>query len=220
MRLYRSVLLFVFIVLSSIFVLTGCKSSEESSVTPTTTSTGSVTIRSQAIGTTASLASLIGPNAALAPVTDFKFCITKIKMVDGSGAPVADSSGATSISAILGLVDVSAGTAVDWGTLDIPVGFTLGELALEIHKDAENCPGSTYSLSYNGILLNQDLEFKFTFNPAITLGNNDVLGVSLDNIIGVIQTAEAAGALNDEGITAYIEQMSGSGSEEVDGDAL
>jgi len=210
--LLRIITILVFFGLLS---LGACKEEEEDSVTSSTGSgtTGPVTLRSVAITQSANRT---GPLKAV--VSDFQFCITQLRMVDGSGTAQDGGSGSGAVQAILGLVDVSGGTAVDWGTLDIPVGFQLSLLTLEVHKDPENCSAAEFSLSYNGTQLNQDLEFSFTFDPAITLGSNDVLGLSLDNIITVIEQAQTDGALTDEGITAYVEQMSGTGSEEVDGD--
>jgi len=179
--------------------------------TSTSSTTGTVTLQSAAFTPTA----LMDINAATA-VTDFQFCITKIQLTAEGGDPVADDTGATSIEAILGLVDVSdTSVPVDWGTLAaVPVGFNLSELMVEVHKDAENCDGAAFSLSYNGTALNQDIEFKFVFDPVVALDSGDTLALSMLNIQTAIQQADDAGELTDETINNYLETVSGEGSED------
>lgn len=186
-------------------------STTTSDTTSTTVSTGTVTLQSSAFTPTA----LMDVNAVTA-VTDFQFCITKIQLTAEGGTAVEDESGATSIEAILGLVDVSdPSVPVDWGTLaDVPVGFGLSELMVEVHKDAENCDGAGFSLSYNGTALNQDIEFKFIFDPAVALDSGDTLALSMLNIQTAIQEADDAAQLTDETINSYLENVAGEGSED------
>lgn len=174
------------------------------------TSTGSVTLKSDAYSTSAKPTADSQAKYA-GTVTDFQFCITKIQMTNSGGTDV----GVGSIEAVLGLVDVSDSTVpTEWGVLEIPVDFTLSELTVEVHRDPENCSQADYSLSYNGNQLLQDLEFKFTFNPAISLNDNDVLSLAMSNIATTFQTAADAGTLNDENITSFIESLTETGQEE------
>jgi len=206
-----------------LLALAGCKAKDNATVasatttTPgvvTITTTGPVTLSSKAI--TVPAANMSGaPNLAVSGLTDFKFCITQIKMLDASGDTVQDSTGASAMTAVLGLVDVSAGSSIPWGTVTVPTGFLLGELAVEIHRDPENCSQAQYSLSYNGVQLQKDLEFKIKFSPAIQLDSNDLIGVNLDTLVTMFKDAYAAGALNDEGIGAYVERMSATGTDDT-----
>jgi hypothetical protein len=220
--------------------LASCAGEDEEGVTTETTteattdstssSTGSVTLKSApfTVGKAVSANLQTGKrdnyvstdvSVDTAALTDFRFCITQIKMTEDTSAdPTTDVSGDVptgAIEAILGLIDVSDPTvATTWGTLDIPVGFMLSELAVEVHKDSENCSAAEYSVLYNGIQLSQDLEFKFDFSPSIQLDAGDVLNLALSNIAGTFQAANAAGALDDENITAYVEDLVEEGSEE------
>jgi len=209
--------------------LVSCKDSQNGTVadsptattttpTPVTVSTsGPVTLKSKSISVAAANVNG-GPQFAVTGLSGFKFCITQIKMLDGSGASVQDASGASALTAVLGLIDVSAGTAINWGTITVPTGFTLGELAVEVHKDPENCSQAAYSLSYNGQQLSKDLEFKIKFNPAIQLDSNDIVGINLDTLVTTFKSASAAGALTDEGIGAYVESMTAVGSDDTSSD--
>src|SRR3989344_4627933 len=55
------------------------------------------------------------PSALAAPVTDFQFCITQMK--------VTTTSGSDSDEVILGLIDVSdSSVPTTWGTIELPEG--------------------------------------------------------------------------------------------------
>lgn len=143
-------------------------------------------------------------------LSDFKFCITQIKLENEDGDSVGGS-----IEARLGLIDVSNNTSsIEWGTVEVPVDFQLSKLTVEIHKDSETCSGADYSLSYKGTQLNQDIEFSFRFSPAISLDDSDVVTLGLTNIAAAIESAYDAGELDDAHITSYLESIEGEGDEE------
>jgi hypothetical protein len=169
-----------------------------------------VTIKSSAL-TFASLDVLNQAERQLLPqtITDFKFCITQFK-VKTSGT-TGDAS-----EAILGLVDLSDSALATWGNVDVAAGTEVEGMSFEIHHDPENCSGATYSLSYQGSEVQQDLEFEFEFNPAVTVVGGDALILNLNNVATILQGAADAGKLNNSDITSYVENnpISGSGEKE------
>ncbi|MAE57394.1 MAG: hypothetical protein CME69_00855 [Halobacteriovorax sp.] len=139
--------------------------------------------------------------AVAAPVSTFRFCVTKLKVVSE-----VDGQASNSREAILGLIDVSDNTATtNWGNVELTDGETVSELQIELHRDPENCSGVNYSLLYNGSELTKDLEFKFRFDPAITAQNGDTLQLDLSVIAKAIEDASSAGQLNNEQISNFLQ---------------
>lgn len=150
----------------------------------------------------------------LAPVSEFKFCNTKLKLVSADGGLVGGDSGG-SVEVTLGLIDVSDATAdTFWGTVSIPVGFELAKLNVELHHDSEKCSGAPYSLRYNGTELTADLEFQFKFDPPVAVDSGDVLALGLTPIATAIENADQAGELTNELIQSYLENAAGTGEEQ------
>lgn len=148
------------------------------------------------------LNSILPINIALAaPVSELKFCITKMKTVTS-----VDGVAGSSREAILGLVDVSDSTiSSNWGNINISDGESISELHFEIHQDAENCSGADYSLIYNGVKITKDLEFKFKFDPAITVEHGSTLQLNLNVIAQAIENASLASELTNEQISNYLQ---------------
>ncbi|MCM2323746.1 MAG: hypothetical protein NDJ90_10850 [Oligoflexia bacterium] len=142
--------------------------------------------------------------AFAAPVSQFKFCVTKLKLTNSDGQPVTQG-GAASIEAALGLIDISnAGVTTRWGEVSIPVDFNLRQLDIELHRDPEKCAGVDYSIYYNGSPLSRDLEFHFDFNPVVTVRAGDWLKLGLSNIAIALEQAAQAGAFTDERISEFL----------------
>lgn len=193
-------------------MITGCNGKDGSGAFTPGTTGSVVTIQSSAYTNDGSavaafqskikfLKELIFEKAYAAPVTNFEFCITQMKVVTEG-----DSTAGASQEAILGLVDVSnANLSSDWGTIELNEGDTISEIHFEIHKDAENCGGADYSVSYNGQKLNKDLEFKFRFSPALIVNNGDTINLQLGVIAKAMEDATAAGQFNDEQISNYLQ---------------
>ncbi len=198
------------------FLTSGCGKSSSGDVARTTTGNppGSVSLQSGSYSTALS-ASLLDRLSFQATVSEFKFCITKLKLKSEDGAAVKDSTGSESIETKLGWIDISnSAVATKWGDVTMPVGFNLKELSVEIHKDAELCPASTeYSMLFNGDGLKKDLEFKFEFSPVVSVASGDTLTLSLGTIAKALSDAATAGKLNDEEVSSYLEGKSGSGQE-------
>lgn len=141
------------------------------------------------------------PPAYAGVVTDFKFCITKLKVVS-----TADGAASGSQEAILGLVDISdQNVSNSWGNISLEEGSSVSEIHFEVHYDSENCSAVTYSTSYNGQTITKDLEFKFKFDPAITANNGDTLSLGIGKIAKAMEDAHAAGKFNNTDIGAYME---------------
>ncbi len=181
-------------------------------------SAGGVSLSSKAY--TASGLGIISPMARLAAlpaVDEFKFCVGKVKFEDESGnaviknkpaesgaeskleneageQEVADENGEFEFSP--GLIDVSLGAAIEWGKIPVPTGYSLSRLKVKIKKDKDVC-GVDYSLSFNGMTSDQDIEFKWKFQPPVEItADSKLITVSLDSIVTTLKEAAAAGAIN------------------------
>lgn len=141
------------------------------------------------------------PSAMAAPVSEFKFCITKLKVVSSeNGTPGA------SVEAILGLIQLDdSSQTYNWGNITLIEGQSVSEIHFEVHHDPENCSGADYSALYNGQSIQQDLEFKFKFSPAITVSNGDTISLGISTIAKAMEDAHAAGEFNNSQITTYLE---------------
>lgn len=148
-----------------------------------------------------------------ATVTDFKFCVTKLKLTNANDEAVTQN-GSASIEAILGLIDVSnPAVTTTWGDVSIPVGFSLKQLNIELHRDPERCGGADYSMRYNGSSLTKDLEFHFEFNPTVSVADGDTLKLGLSSIASALESAVQAGKFNDENIGEFLNiNIKGTGS--------
>lgn len=202
---------FLLSVTMSVLFLASCNSAEEGLI-PTGNSVG-VTIQSSAYtndGSTALMNSpilqflqnhVLVPTAFAASVTDFRFCVTKMKVVTS-----VDLLPPVSTEAILGLIDIS-NPLVDtlWGEVNLPEGASISEVHFEVHSDSENCQGENYSVRYNGQSLTKDLEFKFKFEPAINVNNGDTINLGLNEIAKAMEDASSAGSFNNENIGNYLQ---------------
>jgi len=154
---------------------------------------------------------------AISAISAFKFCVTQIKLKAPDNSPIK-VEGADAIEARLGLVDLSAAAATSWGSINVPTGFQLGELDVELHADAQACSGATYSVHFeNGTNtthdLTKDVEFRFRFNPAITIHGNDIVSLGLTNIVSALNAAADNNAFDDDHISSYL-------TPEIEGDGL
>lgn len=150
--------------------------------------------------------------AAITAVSDFRFCLTKLKLKNADGHFVT-KDGAESIEAKLGLINVSNPTATKtWGEVTVPTDFLLRELKVELHHDPQLCGGADFSVSYNGQSIRKDLEFKFKFDPPVALVGGETFQLNLSNISVAFGQAEGANALNDEDIADFVnDNVEGSG---------
>jgi len=202
--------------LMSIFFVTGCGGTTGGNPSAT------ITLQSAAYTNNGAVAQVKSPLIKLfetifpikdtiaAPVSSFKFCITKMKVVTTAGGLPG-----TSKEAILGLVDVSDATkTTNWGNIQLTDGEIISEIHLEIHKDAQNCSGINYSLTYNNKSLSGDLEFKFKFSPAIKIQHGKTLQINLSAIAKAVEDSDVAGELDDAHIKNYLKNTTyGSGTE-------
>jgi hypothetical protein len=158
-----------------------------------------------------------------APPSEFKFCASKIELESSASLGLRDGGGdddfssddygeddhgeddSFSLEKRLGLVDVSDAAAfTTWGQLTVPIDFSMRELKVEVHKDPETCPGADYSVAYDGLRLNSDLEFKFEFSPPVVLVAGATVTLRLDEIATALASAAASGKLNDATIGEFL----------------
>ncbi|MBI3534146.1 MAG: hypothetical protein HY072_01490 [Deltaproteobacteria bacterium] len=137
-------------------------------------------------------------------VTEFKFCVKRIKLEDEDGN-AKKKDGETGddgekdpedIRFSPGLIDLSAGIVQDWGTVNIPIGFKLKKIKIKVKQDKTLC-GVNYSVKFNTQEANEDIEFKWKFNPALDLTNAvSALKLSFSTIISTLKAAADAGTLS------------------------
>ncbi len=189
--------------------------------------TGDVTLSSGAYSTTGAVtlaASQLGldPGAQFlsafqaATVSDFKFCVKRVKLEneDGSAQKKEGEKGdggeadVDDIKFAPGLISVGSGTAVDWGAVNIPVGFKLRKIKVKVKKDSDLC-GVNYSVKFtsgsgsctSGCETDQDVEFKWKFEPALDLDSGTrALELSLSTVVTALRAwaDSPTGSLKDK----------------------
>jgi hypothetical protein len=139
----------------------------------------------------------------LADVTDFRFCVKRIRLIASDGSSVArdgevDEEGnelRDELRFSPGLIDVSSGEQKDWGTLEMPVGFRVSEIRVKVKKDAAAC-GVNFSLSFNGETTPQDIELRWKFNPPIELDEGtQAISLSFSQVVSALRSAAASGSI-------------------------
>lgn len=168
-------------------------------------------------GATALLGFLATPSA---PVTEFKFCVKRVKLQGEDDSPIRKEGEKgengedhpDDIRFAPGLIDISDGKAHDWGTMEIPTGFKLKRIQIKVRKDQELC-GVNYSVKFNDAIAVENFEIKWRFNPPIDLASNiDVLELSFNNLVASLRQAADEERLNNqlkERIEEIEEQASG-----------
>ncbi len=132
---------------------------------------------------------------------DFQFCVTQLKWTLQSGG--SDLSNEIRI----GLIDVSnSAVSTTWAEIDPPADNSyISEVNVELHQDPETCDGVGYSLSYRGVELTKDLEFKFSFSAPLPVDAGDEIHLVFGAIQQALESAYQAGKLNNEEIGSYLE---------------
>jgi hypothetical protein len=151
---------------------------------------------------------------AVDPVTEFKFCVSRVRLETQAEKDSNDTNAiddAHSVQFAPGLIDIGAGTAKDWGAVAIPAKAQVVRMKLKVKKDAAVC-GVDYSLIYNGLSTPRDIEFRWKFEPAIDVdGATAALRVSFDEVVAALQ----ASAMSDElQLKDRIEAVESTGTEE------
>lgn len=149
--------------------------------------------------------------AAVSPtttVTDFKICVRKVKLENEDGK-TEQKDDQDEIEFKPGLIDLTAGTAKSWGTMNVPVGFKLKKIKIKVKKDKDLC-GVDYSIKFNSATTDQDVEFKWKFEPAIDLDAGNKLSLALATVVSALRQAGDAGTLSS--LKDHVENTEGSGS--------
>ena len=184
---------------------------------------GTVAVGSKAFATAAGATAF-----ALPEVSEFKICVASIKLVgpegkahieqegnvqsgDDNDDAVESSDDRAEIKFSPGLIDLSAGKEVSWGSLKIPTGFSLSKLKIKVKKDKEKC-GVDYSVRFNGQEANEDIEFKWKFNPAVAIdANTSQLTLSFASVVSALRAAAEAGSLDQ--MKNHVEALEDEGQE-------
>lgn len=181
--------------------------------------TGDVTISSGAYSATSAAhldAAAVGsdpgttflPAFQSATVSDFKFCVKRVKLEDEDGSAKkkegekgdGGEEGVDDVKFAPGLVSVGSGAAVDWGTVNIPLGFKLRKIKIKVKKDNDLC-GVDYSVKFNSLTTDQDVEFRWKFDPALDLESGTrALELSLSTVVTALRSwaDNPTGSLKDE----------------------
>lgn len=180
--------------------------------------TGDVTISSDTFATSGnaivSAHALVSPTAfavldlsrsySVAPsttVTDFKICVKRIKLEGDDDQPRKKEgekgdngeSDPDDIKFAPGLIDVGSGGEKTWGTVNLPTGFKLKKIKIKVKKDKDLC-GVDYSVKFNSATTDQDVEFKWKFEPPIDL-DAGVISLRLNEVIAALRQAGDDGTL-------------------------
>lgn len=182
--------------------------------------TGDVTVQSSAFSTSG--AALLGRSGAPFPlkgtmavnptttVTDFKICVRKVKL-ENEDDEVEKMDDQDEIEFKPGLIDLTSGAAKSWGTMNVPVGFKLKKIKIKVKKDQELC-GVDYSIKFNSATTDQDVEFKWKFEPPVELDAGNKLSLALATVVATLRQAGDAGTLAS--LKEHVESSEGNASED------
>lgn len=145
-------------------------------------------------------------------VTDFKFCLKALKLEADDGK-YADKDGSGSVEFKVGLLDVSNGQEKVWATSNLPTGFRLRRIKAEVHKDFDVC-NVNYSVKFNGFESQNDVEFKFKFEPPVDVTLGTSLRVALSSFVAALRAAASSASLNENNLKDYVEGLEESGTKD------
>jgi hypothetical protein len=174
------------------------------------TKTGDVTLKSDPLSSSVQLFSehaLSGgffANAVTSSDT-LQFCITQVKLENHEGK-AQTKDGQESIEFKPGLISLAgsnAGNTVTWGSMNIPTGFKIGKLKVEVHKDQELCPtlgeySVVYDINGKSLQTDKDVEFKFKFNANPEINAGDTIRITLGNIVSAMAQASSGEDLKNK----------------------
>lgn len=139
-------------------------------------------------------------------VSEFKFCVKRVRLETETDDTVGgDSNGEIDID--VGLVDASSGNEVTWGTTDLPTDFTLKRAKVKMSKDSDLCPGD-YSVRFNGVETDEEVEFEFNFEPAVRVDEaSSQITFALQLFVDSLLEADDASNLTPETLKQRVEQV-------------
>jgi hypothetical protein len=134
-------------------------------------------------------------------VDDFRFCVSRIRLEEEGG-------GSKEMDLAPGLINVSEGEPVDWGTIEVPEGFEIDRVRVKVHKDKRLC-GVDYSVKFNEATSPQDVEFRFRLDPPLTTTEGvSSLELSLKEVVAKLRQAADSGSLAS--LKDRVEEVEGS----------
>jgi len=201
-----------FLILVTVFFLFGCGTETGTGYTGGPTGEAAVTLKNAAFSTSFSAIHLNRFFSVVNPITNFKFCIRKVKFENESGTEI-QKNGVSNLEMEIGLIDVSNGAAKTWGNPTLPVGFTMSRMKVVVEKDEDLC-GIPDAIQFNAYGSQDNVEMVWDFDPAVAVSASDVLLLSMSTLADALQDAETAGDLTDETLRTYVQQTINSGSEQ------
>lgn len=141
-----------------------------------------------------------------AVVSDFKFCVKRVRLENDNDEPVSgDSNG--DITFQPGLIDVSSGEVKEWGRPTLPVGFLLKRIKVKMAKDESVC-GVNYSVQFNGVSTSEEVEFEWRFNPSIDLAASSAgVELRLQSFVNSLLAAVDSSTLTAEQLKQIVEDI-------------
>jgi hypothetical protein len=164
---------------------------------------GSVRLHSDAFGSSGTAMSLsqalmdgssILAATATSDVTDFRLCVSSVRIQNENGGNES-KDGNDQIRFEPGLIDLSTGEEKDWGSADLPTGFKASRMQVKVHHDPALC-GVDYSLQFNTATTQQDVEFRFRFDPAADLNADDTVRLSMEAVVSNLLAAVQNGTIS------------------------
>lgn len=150
-----------------------------------------------------------------ANLSEFKVCVRSIRLENDDDEVVSDSQGNTDINFRPGLIDLSDGQVRQWGAATLPVGFALKRIRIKLHDD-ENLCQSDYSVRFNGVQTDEEVEFRWIFpNPVAVDAETDIelpLQAMVDELLGAL----AAGPVNSEDLKQLLEDVEEAADERLE----
>jgi len=140
----------------------------------------------------ASLLSKLQPAVSTSTTTSFKICVKKVSLEDDLGEDHGNGSSSDDSNEIefsLGEVDLStiATSAITLGTIpNAPVGFKLNKVKIKLKKFG-SC---AHSIEYGTQTTDEDVEFRWTLSPAVTLSAGDTLDLYFSDLVQAISSAQ------------------------------
>lgn len=193
-----------------VFLLVSCG---EGTRTGNSFGNSDVSITSSAYNTSGTLNALVR-FLTLGSVTEFKFCIKEVRLENDDDVAIVGTSGAADVRFTPGLIDVTSGNANKWGDVFLPVGFTLKRIKIKMAKDESGPCGVDYSVRFNGVESDEQIEFEWRFSPSISF-TEDTPGItlSLQDFVNALITANDASTLDSDSLKTTIEAIEESAEE-------
>jgi len=159
------------------------------------------------LGSTASDSGLVNQIRQVTDaVNDFKLCVRSIRF-ESEDDVLIETDGLDDIRFSPGLIDVSDGLEKKWTRLDLPTGFALKRIRIKLDDDKDLC-GVDYSLSFNGVSTDEEVEFRWMFSPPmIVTEDSPGIQLPLDTIVEAFLVALSNQELDPDSLQYLVESV-------------